>query len=157
MYPYYGGNNPKLWQCNGEQNVTESNITTTFKKLTTIKEVELKLPTDQQKITFAILTSLNIVNNPQYKTWAINYLKGIDQSKESANLMKDLDLDIDTDLCILIVIEAVLTDDVPDVFVALAAHRAYYDALDVSINIDLNQIAQIVNMLDPKDIADSFE
>lgn len=202
MYPAYEGyligkEGPKIWEAHAENPTQEDGIRAKFPKLTTIKELTLNLPTKEQRITFGILCSLNLVQNPIYREWAINYLLEIDQSKETTQetidelqneeekkkalekleeiKKKSLEKveevrkavwddrvmeegvyaepdEMDRDSCTHAVFASILID--PVCFSANAAHRAYHDSLSFKEELNLQQIAEIVDMLPPKDIAE---
>ena len=90
MYPFYEEfKNPKLWAASGENPSRDEGFRTKFAKLTTLNQLTSTLPNKDQRITFAILCSMNLVMNPIYRDWAVRYLKGDDQTKESAKLVAD--------------------------------------------------------------------
>lgn len=176
MYPCYEGkfaDNIKMWKCSGilaenviNGEVIDFGLRAHYTELTTIEELPFLVPKNDKKINFAILCSLYVVMNPTYKSWAINYLKGNDTSKETAlkvsnKIMEDsmaenmlpLYQKIDSAYGVL---SAVISDD-PSLFVACAAHRSYYNSLALKTPLDLDQTIAIVENVTGKDIAEMME
>lgn len=109
---------------------------------------------------------MNLVLNPLFREWALKYLKGEDQTKETAHTMNEM---LTTQFaksqrgtkipkehqyidCCYAVLASVMLDD-PALFAANAAHKAYHDSLEFTEPLDLEQTAQIVNALTASDIA----
>lgn len=162
MFPSCEGiKNPKIWKCTGDNITKTEGFRTRFSKLTTIEELPFSLPTNEQKINFGILSSLNVVLYQPFKDWALDYLKGENTTKEIAQAMNARILArIDasdpreefTDSCFA-VLASVMLDD-PDLFSANAAYRAYHDSTELEKPLDLEQIAEIVNNMSAKEIAE---
>jgi hypothetical protein len=162
MYPCYEGiENPKLWNAIGEnpENIIES-FRSKFSKLTTINECNIKLPTNEQRINFGILCAVNVVQYPPFLNWAFKYLKG-ENEKESAEMMQkelidklDAQAQEDFSSSCFAVLASVMIDN--PIFTANAAHRAYHDSLELNQTLDLDQIAQIINVMPPDQIAEVF-
>ena len=162
LYPSCEGTkNPKIWNASGENMSRNDGFRTRFAKLTTISELAFSLPTNEQRINFGILCALNVMLYEPFKTWALKYLRGEDQTKESAQAMNDEILaKIDSsdpkedysDSCFAVLASVML--DEPAIFSANAAHRAYHDSLECIQPLNLEQIAEIVNMMSAKDIAE---
>jgi len=162
MYPCYEGiKNPKLWLCAGQALSRNEGLRSCFAKVTTTKEFKMTWPTTEQRITFGILCAMNLVMHPDFREWAKKYLLGVDQSKEAAHalneqLLKEMGIPVPKTheyvACCHAVLSSVLLED-PALFAANAAHRAYHDSLELTKPLDLEQTAQIVNMLAPADIA----
>ena len=162
MYPCYEGiKNPKLWIASGENPNRDEGLRSKFSKLTTIKEFVVSLPTDDQRITFGILCAMNLVVNPLFRNWAKAYLLGEDQTKETAQKVSNqlvtqigepMPVEYEYVSCTHAVLASVLLDD-PALFAANAAHRAYYDSLELPEALNLDQVAQITNMLPGNEIA----
>jgi hypothetical protein len=163
MNPCYEGiKNPKLWTANAENLSRDDGFRSKFAKLTTISEHQIELPTNEQRINFGILCALNVAKYQPFNDWAFKYLRGEDQSKESAQKLNDeliakLDAEAEEDYtaCCFAVLASVTLED--SVFAANAAHRAYHDSLDFAEPINLDQVAQITNMVSAKDIANLLE
>lgn len=178
MYPCYEGiKEPKFWECTGEGETPYEILRGRFKKLTTLKEVHLmefetfnaetnelkinKFPTNEQRITFGILCSLNLVLNPIFREWAVKYLNGTDPTKQSAQdcseKLSESVLDEKTPpehqyiTCALAALGSVMLDD-PALFAANAAHRAFHDSLELTEPLNLEQTAMIVNMMPRSEI-----
>lgn len=162
MYPCYEGiKNPKLWLAAGENMTRDEGFRSQFAKLTTTKEFVVSLPTDEQRITFGILCAMNLVLNPIFRDWALKYLKGDDQTKATAHsvnekliaqLTQDVPKQHEYIACTHAVLASVMLDD-PSLFAANAAHRAYHDSTELVEPLNLEQTAQIVNMLPAAEIA----
>ena len=162
MYPFYEEiKNPKVWTATGENPSRDEGFRTKFAKLTTVSPLSIMLPTRDQRITFGILCSMNLVMNPIFRDWAVKYLRGEDQTKESAKigadkLMEQVGTPVPAEheytACCHAALAAVMLED-PSLFAASAGHRAYHDSLDMAQPINLEQIAQIVNMLSSAEIA----
>ena len=162
MYPCYEGTkNPKLWTAAGEHLTRDEGLRSKFAKLTTVNELPITLPTIEQRVTFGILCAMNLVLNPLFREWALKYLRGEDQTKESAHTVNEkLIAQLGTTVpreheytaCCHAVLASVMLDD-PALFAANAAHRAYHDSLELAEPLSLEQTAQIVKMVSAVDIA----
>lgn len=163
MYPCYEGiKNPKIWLCTTGDNLSrEDGFRTRFAKITTIKEFPISLPTIEQRITFGILCAMSLVLNPLFRNWALSYLLREDQTQATAhNINEKLVAQLGTEqvmeheyiACCHAVFAAVLLED-PALFSANAAHKAYYDSLELKEPLDLSKIAEIVNLVPASDIA----
>lgn len=177
MYPTYDGitTEPKIWEALAPDHleladpVGKRDFRRKYPKLTTVQEVPFKNPSLEQRINFAILCSMNLVLHPTYRNWALNYLKGEDQTKETAHATSETLINqMGTDLpaeheyyeCAHPVLAAVMLDQ-PAEFCANAAHRAYFDSLDGKNSIlelcpplDLHQLAEIANLISGPEIAE---
>jgi hypothetical protein len=94
-----GFHSPKLWECEAEgQHLTDKGLKGGCTKLTTVREIPIPKITSIQKIAFAILCSLETINNNEYYTdiqltdiqlklvsWARGWLDGSDRSSLSAS------------------------------------------------------------------------
>ena len=165
MYPAYEGTSqPKLWTAQAEFPSRSEAFRSKFPKITTLKEFSIDIPTNEQRFTFGILCCLNLVVNPFFRDWAINYLKGIDQSPETAiKVNEKLNSFIGATWlatpeneyteCAHTILTAVTIND-PFQLPASAALRAYYDAIEMTMEINLEQTAQIVNIMPANEIAE---
>ena len=162
MQPAYEDiKNPKIWECSID-NPNKTSFITMAPKVTTHKTVDFPEITKQQRITFAILCCLQIVQNPIFREWALNYLNSIDTSEESAKktqekLMaqmgsEEIPEEHDYISCAHACLEAVFKDDVQNA-AANSAHRAFYDSPHQD-RINLQQLAEIALTVSPKDIAE---
>jgi hypothetical protein len=167
MYPSYDSiENPCFWEAVGENPIqSQSGFLKKYAKLTTIKKLDVVLPTTEQRISFAILCAMNLVLNPIFRNWAIQYLQGKDQTKETAHLVSEELSNLDWSKvpanhqyveCAYIVLAAVMLDQ-PAEFAANVGHRAYYDSLDLSNPINLNMVAQIASFVNPVEISQILE
>lgn len=160
MNPAYEGfKNPNFW-------LVEGDIAHSFgfrhecSKLTALKKIDVQPPTDLQRIAFAILCSIHIVSNPDFKKWAKDYLSGNDRSKEKAESvmqkLKEIEFGIfdnPQDEYIGPAIATIMSVTVEaNIFVANAAHRAYYDSPE-NDRIDMQKLANIVMNLSPEQLA----
>jgi len=160
MYPCYEGTkNPKLWTATGEHLAVAEGFRSKCAKLTTLNEFPITLPTNEQRINFGILCAVNVAQSPQFMEWSLKYLRGEDQTKESAQKLSDeliakFDAEAPEDYtsCCYAVLASVMLDD-PALFAANAAHRAYHDSLELPEPLNLEQTAQIANMVSAADIA----
>lgn len=156
-----GNQESETLDCGGEHLTRDEGFRSKFAKLTTVNELPITLPTTEQRVTFGILCAMNLVLNPVFREWAIKYLRGEDQTKESAHAVNEkLIAQMGTPVpreheyvsCCHAVLASVMLDD-PALFAANAAHRAYHDSLDLAEALSLEQTAQIVNMVSAVDIA----
>lgn len=164
MYPTYDGiTDPKIWEAVGEgESHDQGGFRNKYAKLTTIKEVAFQNPNTDQRMNFAILCAMNLILHPVFRTWALNYLKGVDQTKETAHVVSEVLVEqLGTDLppeheyynCAHPVLAAVMLDQ-PAEFCANTAHRAYFDSLEQNIPLNLEHIAQIANLISGPEIAE---
>ena len=157
---YEGFKNPNIWLAEGE-------VTNSFEfryecsKLTAKKQIQVNVPTDDQRIAFAILCSIQIVSNPIYKEWAKNYLSGNDRTKEKAeSVMRELqeiklgeakNRQDEYVSCAIVSIMSITTD--PWTFSAKTAHRAFYDSPEED-RINLIKLSNIAVSLKMEEIAE---
>jgi hypothetical protein len=165
MHPAYEGiQKPKIWEAVSE-NPQKIGFYFETTKLTTTK-IALQPPiTRSHRVTFAILCCLQIIQNPIFKKWAINYLRGIDTNKETAEktqneLMAQMgDENIPPEheniSCAHACFGAVMLED-NKLMTANSAHRAYFDS-PYNNRIDLQKLADIVLQLPSKIIADLID
>lgn len=165
MYPAYEGyENPHIWEAIGEgESRSQTGFCNKYAKLTTLKEIQYQNPTIEQRITLAILCSLNLVLNPLFRKWGIDYLRKIDQTPETAHklseeLTKQENLPLEHQYidCTFATLAAVMLSE-KEQFAANAIHRAYFDGIDLEQPLDLTQMADIVNSLEPEQIADFLD
>lgn len=169
MYPTYDGIAynpavpPKIWEAIGEgESHDQGGFRNKYAKLTTTVEVAFQNPTIDQRMNFALLCAMSLILNPIFRTWAINYLRGTDQTKETAHVVSEALSDQATqeDLppgheyydCAFPALAAVMLNE-PAEFCANTAHRAYFDALDRNIPLDLDHMARIACMIAGPEIA----
>ena len=157
---YEGFKNPNIWLAEGK-------VTNSFEfryecsKLTAKKQIQVNIPTDDQRIAFAILCSIQIVSNPIYKKWAKNYLSGNDRTKEKAeSVMRELqeiklgeakNRQDEYVSCAIVSIMSITTD--PWTFSANTAHRAFYDSPEED-RINLIKLSNIAVSLKMEEIAE---
>jgi hypothetical protein len=156
---YEGYNNPCIWTAEGE-------ITNNFglryecRKITSIEKLDVKAPTNEQRISFAILCATHLVNNTAFKMWAKNYLLGNNKTKETADLVRqqlekiEIVSTKEQDGYVGPAIACIMAITVDaNMFAANAAHRTYYDSPE-NDRIDLVKIARIATSLKPEEIAE---
>lgn len=183
MYPAYDFfEKPKIWEATTNTDPTEISFRSKYPQLTTIKEVQFVNPTIEQRITFALLCSLNLILNPTFREWALNYLKGIDQTKETAHKVsellcdqlngtgtytqneagdwsptgKEIPMEYQYFDCAHPALAAIMLEQ-PQEFAANTAHRAYFDAVDKNIPFNLQNFAYIANLVPAAEIAKILE
>jgi len=77
--------NPKLWECIGEgEYLNDNGLKCGFTRLTTVKEISLPEVTTEQRIAFAILCAMEVCGDPEWSTWADNWLRGNDRTETAA-------------------------------------------------------------------------
>ena len=163
MYPYYERtlHFPKVWEVKAENLARSEGFRSKFSKLTSLKEFKIALPTNEQRIVFGILSCMNLITNPIFKDWALKYLKGEDQTPESAFKVNEKLLEMMSCTwmgtpenqyfyCAHAILTAVAINE-PFVLPATAAHRAYHDSLNFNFEAPTHElkpeeIKQISNM-----------
>jgi hypothetical protein len=75
---------PRLWEAEGEIALNDCGLKVGCITLTTIRELPVTMPTKTQCITFGILCAMEVYNEPDWRTWAQNWLNGTDRSAASA-------------------------------------------------------------------------
>ena len=162
MNPAYEGyKNPNIWLVEGEKTLSFG-FRHEAQKIKAIKKVDVQPPTDSQRIAFAILCSLHLVNNQAFKFWAKHYLaKEENRTKESAeNVMKHLqqiefgksqDQQEEYVSCAIPCLMSVIID--ASTFSANSAHRAYFDSPENN-RIDVVKLAHIAIKLKMEDISE---
>lgn len=157
-------NEIKIYEAEGEDLVIEQPFRKLFKKITCTKQANINLPNKQQRIYFGIISTLYVVENISFRNWAANYLKNIDVTPETANKTNQKiyqeyfqeDYPYPTLDSSHTILQAIIDDEKSYLMAGMAAHRAYYEALDMNIPIDLQQIADIVMVLSGQEIADTL-
>lgn len=168
MYPCYQGSitNPKLWNAVGENQTAGDGLRLKFLKLTTLNEIPLPQPSENQRIAFGILAALNLIQIPAFISWAKNYLSGKDTTKETAKKMSDELMEMlyeepEPYISPAIASLASVHLDNPSLYAANAAHRAWCDSFDentplnlgnAASSVNLHQLAEIVLKLPPEEI-----
>lgn len=74
---------PIAYEVEGECVVTEG-VKSGAKSLTPIRVIELPVFTAEQRIAFAIFCAKELCKDPDWNTWADNWLDGKDRAKDSA-------------------------------------------------------------------------
>ena len=76
---------PRLWECVGEgECLDDRGLKCGFTRLTTVKEISLPEVTTEQRIAFAILCAMEVCGDPEWSTWADNWLRGNDRTETAA-------------------------------------------------------------------------
>lgn len=75
--------NPRLWIAAGVVKKTDG-LKVGCRMLKTIKEIPLPSMSTTQRVAFAVLCSLEVIQDKSYRNWAKNWLSGKDRTKESA-------------------------------------------------------------------------
>lgn len=146
---------PKFWEADAHGS---KEYRSEVSRATTLQPITPVYPTKEQRINFAILCCLNLVQNPVFLDWAKKYLAGEEAPNPETVGAKMLDLQFkDTDpveydyiSCAHACLNAVMMEK-PDFFVASCAHRAYHDS-PANSRLDLGQIADIALLLERKQI-----
>jgi hypothetical protein len=158
MYPYHEDiAEPKFWKATAT--IAPSNhYYNTASKVTTIEPISVALPTNQQRINFAILACSHIVSNPIFREWAKAFLLGQstdDASKVGQRIQESLftskNRQDDYTSCVHACLNASMVEN-PAFFAAAAAYRAFTDSPQED-PISLSQIADICLAVQAKDIA----
>lgn len=169
LYPAYESvQHPKIWTCEGSGETKQDGIRTKYSKLTTLAEIEFTPPTPEQCVCFALLCAMNLISNPTFKVWALNYLKNIDQTPQTAKKTLDILMDGLCEEASWLKPEyeyfapahcaiAAVAEGPAYQFAAYAGHRAWHDSLEFNNPLDLAQIGMIVSMLPAHDIARLLE
>jgi hypothetical protein len=157
---YDGFKDPNIWLC---QSYNEKDIgyLLSCNELISLKNIEFELPSQEQRINFAILCVLNVVKNPIFVDWAKLYLGNLDRTKEKAETTKkQLLSQLGTtesyyqEHCSSAI--TFLTGIIEEEYLfstAATAHRAFHDSFDFSeLKLDLEKMAAIASMLDSEQI-----
>jgi len=160
LYPFYEETafDKILWSVETLSEVLGSGLRNKCSKVKTIKKHDINFPTAEKRITLAILCAYNLVKKEEFKNWALSYLSGKDNSKESAyKLHSKLQISEEEEEegldCAFPALSSVIFN-APEQFSANAIHRAYCDSIDLKIDLDLDQLIKIVNVLTNKEISD---
>jgi len=76
--------NPKLFEAEGEIGKRNYNIRVGCKCGRIVKEIKLPKITTAQRVRWAILCSLEVYDQPEYRRWAANWLSGEDRTTTAA-------------------------------------------------------------------------
>ena len=158
MYPYHEDiTEPKFWSISESSDPKQ--YRSEIPKATTLEPVSVHLPTNEQRINFAILTCLFLISNKTFRDWAKAYLLG-EQADDPITVGNKLKESITVDgnptqddyfSCAHACLNSVMVEN-PNFFVAASAHRAFCDSPE-NDPIDLAQIATIALSVSRKDIA----
>jgi len=161
QHAYEDIQNPKVWECSIE-NPVKRGVATLASKVTTHKCITPLEITDDQRITFAMLCSLQVVLNPIFRDWAFGYLNGSDTDKNKAiQVQEQLMLQIgdenipeahDYISCAHACLATVFAEDIRH-YAAYAAHRAYYDSPEQD-RIDIPKLSEIAVTVPREQIAE---
>ena len=85
LNPIHGDfRNPILWEAEGKIGKSDGQLKVGTTKLTTVRKLELIVPTTDQRVTFAIRCALEVFSEPGFVSWAEGWLSGADRSEASA-------------------------------------------------------------------------
>lgn len=73
-----------LWRCETPEIVADDGAQVGAYELTTLEIVELPRPTPEQCVRFAVLSALEVYDEPKFVAWAQRWLSGQDRSREMA-------------------------------------------------------------------------
>ena len=128
---------PRLWECIGEgEYLDDRGLKCGFTRLTTVREIPLPEVTTAQRIAFAILCAKEVCGDPEWCTWADNWLRGNDRTETAAWTAA-----LAADAAVWAAARAAALAAYWAADADLAAYRAA-DAADVAADIDLISIAQ---------------
>lgn len=165
MYPAYDGiTEPKCWSATGEgESPDQGGFRKKYAKLTTLNPFPLTIPTAEQRITYALVCCLNLIVNPLFRTWAINYLRDTDRTIGTMEVVQQTLWDqMEQELppahdyynCAFPLFAGLSSGKIEE-YTAWAVHRAYYDSLEKE-PLNLDSLAQIVSMLPSPQIAEAL-
>jgi len=75
---------PRLWEAEGSVAKEDRGLKVGCKKLTTLKEIPLPEITNNQRICFSILCTLEVYLDQSFIKWANDWLSGVDRSANAA-------------------------------------------------------------------------
>lgn len=166
MYPAYDAiAEPKCWIATGEGVSPGScGLRKKYAKLTTLKTYPLTVPSKEKRVTYALVCCLTLIVNPTFRIWALNYLRGTDQTLETLKIIEnslwdqmEQELPPAHDYCnCAFPLFAGLTNGQIEQYTAYAVHRAYCDSQERNDPLNLDSLAQIVDMLPPEQIAEAL-
>lgn len=87
MNPAHGNYDEKtmlLWEAKGTV-VAGDGMKLGFKRQTTIKQVEKPIITAEQRVEIAILCTMKVIKNRQWRKWARNWITGTDRTVNAIN------------------------------------------------------------------------
>jgi len=161
MYPYHEDiDQPKFWRIAEPFNSKKYRIE--IPKVTTLEPIQVTLPTNKQRINFAILACLFIVSNKSFREWAKAYLLEeptddpitVVKKIQISTLQGDVPTQDDYISCVHPCLNAIMMEN-PNFFAAASAHRAFYDSPE-NDPINLTQIADISLSISNKEIAQTI-
>lgn len=141
MYPAYEDfSQVRIWSAEGKP-AAVANIKSDFKSLTSVEELGISTPTDEQMRSFALCCSLMLVNDAEFQAWGHRWLRGEDRSVESALRVQSAIAErVGEDVyvsCAHACVVAAMAES-PSLFAANCAHRAYFDTPpDRRLDLDL--------------------
>jgi len=75
---------PRLFEAEGEVEKTDRGLKIGCRELKCIREIALPIITEEQRVRFAILCSLEVYDCPRYARWADSWLSGAEAAARSA-------------------------------------------------------------------------
>ena len=152
MYPAYEGNvpNPSLWEGAGENITRNDKIRIKYEKFTTLKKLEVKLPTEEQSMIFGFINALAVTNHKVFNEWAIKYLTREDTTLESAHKMLDYMYE-ESCAAAYPLVAAIEKNDFRQ-YAAFSSYRAFNDSLEQNDPVDLAKAAQVALTMPLEDI-----
>ena len=76
--------NPRLFLIeDGGKSLNDNGLKMGFTEMTLVEEIPLPVITTEQRVRFAIYCALEVYDDSNFKTWAKNWLSGVDKSTES--------------------------------------------------------------------------
>lgn len=140
--------NLKIHECSGVNGETYG-LRNSWTELVIHQEIPVVKPTLEQFLTFGIVCSLTVNNHQLFTTWALNWLKNIDRTPETAKKLSDTILE-------LLLVEDVTTNHAAilavaqqsEYFAACAAHRAFH----ATEKLDIEQLALLTVTMSPEEL-----
>ena len=77
---------PRLFECEGDIGKSDHGLKVGTSRLLCTREIPLPDITTEQRVKFAILASLEVYDDPRYRTWAEAWMSGADRTQKSARV-----------------------------------------------------------------------
>ncbi len=152
---------PNFWKVQIKEIVYQDSFRIKSKFCESVEKCDNTEPTDEQRMNFAIMLSLNYIKNQVFKKWALQYLKNENRTQELAkqtvdeiseymkNEVPDNEMYISS---IHAILEAVISGNYR-LYCAASAHRLIWDAPESlnapifassALKMDTNQVISLL-------------
>lgn len=153
--PFFGPKDFNIWEADGFGECLEEKASKKFSKVKTKNLQTVNCPTDEQRMTLAILCSLNIVKEKSFLEWCCSYLKEEDYAAKSSFLQESLSEleECERFSCAIPLLSCLSSKEKTQELTAASIFRSISDSIDLEEPFDLNKLFKIAALVPAKEIA----